>query len=460
VALPIIPRSRLIFAAAAALTSMSLITGRVEASVLDGQSITVTSYIDDIDYDQSLGNGNLDQNYGPTIEPSSIISSSNGKPFVWMNVSNNETANGGNSYDYIDISDQSPSLATIDVVLNSDGAYGDHQFGPADTLWLYFTLNNSDTIWNTNKMAITTANGVDLDSVTTVEPNVLMVELGSSTAGGSDGYDVYTNTSFPVNGSFGSTDLDTANNYFSEFTLTMITGAAQEGGPAPVYPFSLDDQNINSGGTISDPTFSTLTSNSYFDAAGFTGQANDEVNVHGAGAGHDQSVYMNLIEGEYFNINSPTDFTYIAPSKVTFKYAGVGDNHTIDVLLKFITSDGIDPVTGQVLTDLVDYINDNNDDTLTAYAYNGDPTDAFPILDADGSANYPNSGWDILVQDTDVQGDPLASFDFSQFTDPNYGITAGSLEIAEIGVVPEPASMGLMALGATGLLIRRRRKKA
>ena len=458
-ALSIDPRGRLIFAAAAALALTSLITGKVEASVLDGQSITVTSYIDDINYDESLGNGNLDQNYGPTIAPSSITSTSNGRPFVWMNVSNNETANGGNSYDYIDVSDQNASHATIDVVLNSDGAYGDHQFGPVDTLWLYFTLNNSDTIWNTGKMAITTANGVDLDSVTTVEPNVLMVELGSSTAGGSDGYDIYTNTSFPVNGSYGSTDLDTANDYFCEFTLTMITGAVQEGGPAPVYPFSLDDQNVISDGTSTDPTFSTLTGNSYFDAAGFTGQANDEVNLHGDGAGHDQSVYMNLIEGEYFNLSSPTDFTYIAPSKVTFKYTGAADSHTIDVLLKFINSDGEDPVNGQVLADLVEYINDNNDGTLTAYAYNDDPSDLFPILDAYSSANYPNSGWDILLQDTDVQGDPLVSLDFSQFSDPNYGISAGDLEIAFVGVVPEPASLGLMALGAAGLLIRRRRKK-
>ncbi|HMD53563.1 MAG TPA: PEP-CTERM sorting domain-containing protein, partial [Phycisphaerae bacterium] len=226
----------------------------------------------------------------------------------------------------------------------------------------------------------------------------------------------------------------------------------------PQFPFSLDDQNVVSGGTSTDPTFSTLTSNSYLDAAGFTGQANDVVNVHGDSAGHDQSVYMNLIEDEYINVNSPTFYTYIAPSKVTFKYAGVADNHTIDVLLKFTTSDGIDPVTGQVLTDLVNYINYNNDGTLTAYAYNGDPTHAFPILDSIGNSNYPNSGWDILLQDTNVQGDPLADLDFSQFSDT--GVSAGSLEVEFVGVVPEPASLGLMVLGAAGLLIRGRRKKA
>jgi len=306
--------------------------------------------------------------------------------------------------------------------VNFDGSSSGYSFTPTDTLDLSFKLNNN--LEFDPFAALTVADDVQVPSAS-INGNTL---------------NFYMTNLDQINGNGGRVQY-----IFDVETM-------------PQFPFSLDDQNVVSGGTSTDPTFSTLTSNSYLDAAGFTGQANDVVNVHGDSAGHDQSVYMNLIEDEYINVNSPTFYTYIAPSKVTFKYAGVADNHTIDVLLKFTTSDGIDPVTGQVLTDLVNYINYNNDGTLTAYAYNGDPTHAFPILDSIGNSNYPNSGWDILLQDTNVQGDPLADLDFSQFSDT--GVSAGSLEVEFVGVVPEPASLGLMVLGAAGLLIRGRRKKA
>jgi PEP-CTERM motif len=305
--------------------------------------------------------------------------------------------------------------------VNFDGSSNGYEFQPTDTLDLSFALS-SGLEFNPDFAALTIANDVQIPSAS-INGNTL---------------------------SFDMTNLDQINGNGGQVQYIFDVEST------PQFPFSLDDQNVVSGGTSTDPTFSTLTSDSYLDAAGFSGQANDEVDVHGDGAGHDQSVYMNLIEDEYFNINSPTDFTYIAPSKVTFKYAGFANHSTMDVLLKFTTSDGDDPITGQVLDDLVNYINYNNDGTLTAYAYNSDPSDKFPILDAIGSGNYPNSGWDILLQDTDVLGDPSVNLDFSQFSDT--GVSAGSLEVAFVGVVPEPGSLVLLAFGGIGLMIRRRKR--
>ncbi len=80
------------------------------------------------------------------------------------------------------------------------------------------------------------------------------------------------------------------------------------------------------------------------------------------------------------------------------------------------------------------------------------------LADWSGYAHYKNGSFtedfDVLVKFGSIGGDKLA-FDFSQ-------IDGGAASVSAIGVVPEPTSLGLMALPALGLLARRRRamKKA
>ncbi|HTV48431.1 MAG TPA: PEP-CTERM sorting domain-containing protein [Phycisphaerae bacterium] len=308
-----------------------------------------------------------------------------------------------------------------------DGSSAGYQFQPGQTLDLTFQLNNN--LEFDPFAALTVANDVQVPSAS-INGGTLTVDM---------------------------TDLDQIDGNGGQLQYIFDVETM------PQFPFSLDDQNVISGGTSTEPTFSTLTNDGYTDVAGFLGLSNDEVNVHGDGVGHDQSVFMPVvIPIPVFNgFTYSYDYYNLTP-RVTFQYAGFANHSTMDVLLKFMNSSGSDPITGQALTDLVNYINYNNDGTLTAYAYNGDPGDAFPILDSDAAgfdAGYGISGpnWDILLQDNNVEGDPLADLDFSQFSDSS--VAAGSFYVAEVGVVPEPASLSLMALGAAGLLIRGRRKK-
>ncbi len=88
---------------------------------------------------------------------------------------------------------------------------------------------------------------------------------------------------------------------------------------------------------------------------------------------------------------------------------------------------------------------------VTAY-YNGEDLATNKMLaDWSGYSAYKGADigdFDVLVKFAGLGGDKLA-FDFGQID--------GGVGVAAIGVVPEPASLGLMALPALGLLARRRR---
>jgi len=272
---------------------------------------------------------------------------------------------------------------------------------------------------------------------------------------------VPTGAQVTFNGAFGvAQSTGTASNVAFDFKFGGPSGPA-----APEFPFSIDDYNTTAT-TAPDPDAATIDS-AYVDAASASEIAPDDKNISGDEAN------VNARGGPY----AATAYADLAGStggaqdKVYLNYAGLTNGDTIDVLLKF-TSSGGDPLTGPdgstVLADLLAYITGNNDggdqaddgdNNFTATALVGASSDIFPIADKDLSGSSASDGvWDILLQDTDVQGDPMMNLDFSQFSD-SY-VPAGSLDIAQIAVVPEPASLGLMAIGAAGLLLRGRKKKA
>jgi hypothetical protein len=128
-----------------------------------------------------------------------------------------------------------------------------------------------------------------------------------------------------------------------------------------------------------------------------------------------------------------------------FQFTGFHQGDAIDVLLKLGSTAGGDPAPGD-LANIIAYIN-GNDGT------EGTIASAVP---AGLAALYP--GYDLLLTTTAPAGDPYADFDFSGFGDTS--IPTGSLGISAVGLVPEPASLSLLALGGIGLISRRRAKKA
>jgi hypothetical protein len=127
----------------------------------------------------------------------------------------------------------------------------------------------------------------------------------------------------------------------------------------------------------------------------------------------------------------------------SFDYSGFAQGDTVDVLLKLGSTTGGDPAPAD-LANIIAYIN-SNDGTEGAIA---------SAIPASLAALYP--GYDLLLSDTAGANDPWADLDFSGFGDTS--IPTGTLGITGVGVVPEPASLSLLALGGIGLVSRRRRK--
>jgi hypothetical protein len=131
-----------------------------------------------------------------------------------------------------------------------------------------------------------------------------------------------------------------------------------------------------------------------------------------------------------------------------FQFAGFHQGDAIDILLKFSNlASGTDPVPGniQLLTDIENYI----------YAYDRDPSVFVSTVPAAIAADFPGTTYDLMLSLPAPGTDPFVNLDFSDFAGD--GLSFGQLGVSDIGLVPEPASAGLLVLGGIGLLARRKR---
>ena len=144
--------------------------------------------------------------------------------------------------------------------------------------------------------------------------------------------------------------------------------------------------------------------------------------------------------GEPYNFLTLTESSPVVTGN--FQYTGFKQGDIVDILLKFgSTLGGGDPAPAD-LANIIAYINSD-------VGAEGTIASAIPaILDA----LYP--GYDLLLSYPAGANDPYLGFDFSGFGDTS--IPTGSLGILGVGLVPEPSSVCLLALGAIGLMRRRR----
>jgi len=143
--------------------------------------------------------------------------------------------------------------------------------------------------------------------------------------------------------------------------------------------------------------------------------------------------------------------SYHLPAAATtgyFQFGGIQQDDTGIILLKFTnTLTGLDPALNpSVLGDIEAFIAAHEGTGITVTALLPAVQDAF------------TTAFDVQLSFTAGPDDPYLSFDFSTFTDSS--VPAGDLTVTDIGLfglVPEPTSAGLLAIGSLTLLRRTRR---
>jgi len=287
-------------------------------------------------------------------------------------------------------------------------------------------------------------NGASGDTFTWSNTGTLGTEIAFGTYSGTAG-SISVNPDFNV-----GQGVQTLN--YSATTPAPTVGGPHYAGPGNLTLLgsssvgtNLFGDTVSVGGSTPSPTLFSLTATSLVgtdDLAGATvTPAADDVNdVITESGGHGSDSYDAIHIHEAGN----------GVSNGGFQFAGFHQGDNIDVLLKFSNlTTGTDPVTGnaQLLSDIENYIN-ANDGTSSGITVSTVP--------AALASDFPGTSYDLLLSLPSPTTDPFADFNFSGFTGD--GLSAGQLGLSDIGVVPEPASLGLLMLGGIGLVGRRRKK--
>jgi len=173
--------------------------------------------------------------------------------------------------------------------------------------------------------------------------------------------------------------------------------------------------------------------------------------VSGPGFGHYLASFANNINDGAGDASDYVQVNGFNPAKDSPEvYALKLDNNGIYI-------DPAVPANSSVITAIISDINTYNFPAYSgdiASTVSGQFASVFPgydvLITIPGS--YING---LIIPGSGAQVD--FGFDFTNYSDSGAGIATGGLTVSDIGVVPEPASLGLLAVGGMGLLARRKR---
>jgi hypothetical protein len=231
-------------------------------------------------------------------------------------------------------------------------------------------------------------------------------------------------------------------------TLNIVSGGLWQGPGNVSTDITVPASTTVTSGSTPPPVLFTLSGTSSMgdtdiatSGATVTPILDDKADVITESGGHGNDSYDSI------KIHEPGN----GVSSPSFQFTGFAQGDNIDVLLKFSnTSTGGDPVAGDaaLLSDIQNYINNNDA---------GQNLSVTTTIPANVAAAFPGISYDLMVSTPAPAGDPFADFNFSGFTGD--GLSAGQLGVSDLGIVPEPTSLGLLMLGGVGLVGRRRNKK-